>query len=164
MFERHLAWCPNDWHKLAEAAQLLMQQFGQLAQAQELVQAALKLNPWSSTLVWNVYGSVLFSSGKQAAAEEAWQQALVIHPTEPSTWLNFSYLHAARGETQKALEAIAKGLSYDKSGGFQASLLQKQGEILGVQYQGHTAKVDRLTRRHRTLTDAIRPPFTSVVG
>jgi tetratricopeptide (TPR) repeat protein len=157
MYERHLQWCPTDWHKLAEAAQLLMQQFGQMNEALELSNAACQINPWSSTLVWNVYGSVLYSLGKLAEAEDAWTKALNIYYKDPSTWLNFSFLYAARGESKLALEAIAKGLAFDRNGALRAALLQKQSEILVTQYQLHTSKVDRRTRRHRTLTDAIRP-------
>ncbi|MEC7984030.1 MAG: SAM-dependent methyltransferase [Myxococcota bacterium] len=158
VLERHLKWCPTDWHKLAEAAQFLMQQFGQLPEALELARAACAVNPWSSTLVWNVYGSVLFSMGSWESAESAWEKAIEIWKEDPSTWLNLSYLYAARGQTEKALTALAKGLAYDRNGGFRAALLQKQSEILGGQYQSHSASIDRMTRRHRRLVDAIRPP------
>jgi len=161
LFERHLKWCATDWHKLAEAAQLLMQQLGQLDEALELAHGACQINPWTSTLVWNVYGSVLFSKGALAEAEEAWRKAFAIWPDDPSTWLNFSYLYSARGENAQALECIAKGLSCDRGGGFRPALLQKQSEILGQQYQQHSAYADRLTRRHRTLVDALRPSFPS---
>lgn len=157
VFERHLKWCPTDWHKLAEAAQLLMQQFGQLSEALELAEEACRLNPWSSTLVWNVYGSILFSMGAFDQAERAWQSAADIWPGDPSIWLNFSYLYSAQGAYEKALSALAKGLARDRSGGFRAALLQKQSEILGIQYQQHSAYGDSLTRRHRMLVDAIRP-------
>ncbi len=162
VFERHLQWCPNDWHKLAEAAQLMMQQLGHLDEAQELAHAACQINPWTSTLVWNVYGSVLFSKGLLAEAEEAWRKAFAIWPQDPSTWLNFSYLYASQGQKEQALECISKGLSCDKGGGFRPALLQKQSEILGQQYQEHKEYADRLTRRHRTLVDAIRPNQSQV--
>ncbi|MAA79712.1 MAG: hypothetical protein CL916_10670 [Deltaproteobacteria bacterium] len=157
VFERHLRWCPTDWHKLAEAAQLLMQQLGHLDEAQELAHTACTINPWTSTLVWNVYGSVLFSKGLLEEAEKAWRKAFSIWPEDPSTWLNFSYLYASQGHNEKALECISKGLSCDHQGGFRPALLQKQSEILGQKYQIHKQYADRLTRRHRTLVDAIRP-------
>lgn len=156
-FERHLEWCPTDWHQLAEAAQLLLQQFGQTAEALELANAARLLNPWSSTLVWNVYGSALFLSGSLEEAETAWTKAAEIDQKDPSTWLNFAFLHVARGQPQRALEAIASGLACDRSGELRAALLQKQAEILSGQSQQRTAHTDRLTRRHRALTDAIGP-------
>ena len=158
MFERHLKWCPTDWHKLCEAAQLLMQQFGQMPEALELAKRACELNPWSSTLVWNVYGSVLYSMGMFEDAEQAWSKAIQIFPRDPSTWLNLAYLYSAQRQTEHALNAIAKGLTYDQNGALRAALLQKQTEILSDQFQFKTAQADRLTRRHRTLTDAIRPP------
>lgn len=158
LFERHLAWCPTDWHQLTEAAQLLLQQFGQPAEALELANAARQLNPWSSTLVWNVYGSALFLTGALAEAEAAWTNAANIHSREPSTCLNFAFLHAARGEPEKALDAIAKGLACDRTGELRAALIQKQSEVLATQSQLRTAYTDRLTRRHRGLADAIRPP------
>ena len=134
-----------------------MQQLGQLDEALELAHAACQINPWTSTLVWNVYGSILFSRGQMAEAEEAWRKAFSIWPEDPSTWLNFSYLYSAQGQNEQALECIAKGLSCDHGGGFRPALLQKQSEILGLKYQEHKKYADRLTRRHRTLVDAIRP-------
>jgi len=121
----------------------------------KLASAACQLNPWSSTLVWNVYGSALFLSGSLDEAEAAWKKAFAIDPKDPSTWLNFGFLHAARGQTQQALDAIASGLAFDRSGELRAALLQKQAELLSGQSQLRTAHTDRLTRRHRALTDAI---------
>ena len=134
-----------------------MQQFGQMPEALELAKTACELNPWSSTLVWNVYGSVLFSMGMLEEAERAWVTATHIYPKDPSTWLNFAYLYTARRQTEHALDAIAKGQAYDRNGALRSALLQKQTEILGDQFQLQTAQADRRTRRHRTLTDAIRP-------
>ena len=48
-------------------------------------------------------------------------------------------------------------MAYDRNGELRAALLQKQAEILSGQSQLRTAHTDRLTRRHRSLTDAIRP-------
>ncbi len=156
LFERHLKWCPTDWFQLAQAAQLLMQQFGQVAEASELASEAVRLNPWSSTLVWNIYGSALFSNEDYDGATDAWNTAIEIHPEDPSTWLNFSYLYVLRDQKELALQAIAKGLAYDRNGQLRSALLHKQAEIIDAGLQFEVAKLDRSGRRHRTLVDAFK--------
>lgn len=156
LFERHLEWCPTDWYQLAQAAQLLMQQFGQVEEAIELASEAVRLNPWSSTLVWNIYGATLFSHQDYEGAVDAWNKALEIHPEDPSTWLNFGYLYAVQGQKELALHAIAKGLAYDRNGHLRSALLHKQAEIIDQGLQQEVSKLDRSGRRHRTLTDAFR--------
>ena len=157
LFDRHLEWCPTDWFQMAQAAQMFMQQFGQIEEAVELAFAAKELNPWSSTLVWNIYGSTLFSKSDYLGAEKAWNAAINIFNEDPSTWLNFGYLYAILDQRENALQAIAKGLTYDKNGQLRAALLHKQAEIIDRGLQIASEKVDRSSRRHRTLVDTFRP-------
>jgi tetratricopeptide (TPR) repeat protein len=112
-----------------------------------LVQQAVRLNPWYSAWLWNVFGECLFGLDRFADAHEAYLQAQRIDPNDARTNLNLSNSYTCLLRFDKALQAIAQGLSHDKGGILREQLLGKQNQILHHLSIRDIAERERLAHR-----------------
>ena len=140
---------PNDWHligRVAEFAALTLNEFGP---ALELATAALKLNPYYSSWLWNVLGDSLYCTGRIEDAHEAYRHALQIDPTDARAHLNIAYTKFDFGDRSEALQSIARGLSTDMDATYQQRLLEKQSQILGALSSQRLNESEQLLTRAR---------------
>jgi len=131
IYEIALEKYPRDWSLLGEVAEFLVRQVSNFDGGFEMVKAALVLNPWYSTWLWNVLGDAQFGRRQFGDAIEAYRLAEVLSPRDVRTQLNLSYGYAAIGDTEAALLAIARGFSHDGTGEYRERLREKQQQILG---------------------------------
>ncbi|MEJ2621167.1 MAG: SAM-dependent methyltransferase [Candidatus Thiodiazotropha sp.] len=136
-----------DWYCLGEAAEYIGLHLANQSAATALVQEAVRLNPWYSPWLWNVLGECLFAQDRFADAHEAYLQAQRIDPKDIRTNLNLSFTYARFLRFDKALEAIACGLSYDKNGVLREKLLEKQYQILNQLSLRDLGERERLSAR-----------------
>ena len=132
VYESALEKYPRDWSLLGEVAEFLVRHAADFEGGLELAKAALALNPWYSTWLWNVYGDAHFGLQRYVEAVEAYRLAEALSPRDVRTQLNLSYGCAALGDTEAALAAIARGFSHDEDGVYQERLRDKQQQILGA--------------------------------
>jgi len=132
VYEAALEKYPKDWSLLGEVAEFLVRQAANFPGGLELAKAALVLNPWYSTWLWNVYGDAHFGLQQHSEAVGAYKIAEELSPRDVRTQLNLSYGYAAVGDSEAALVAIAKGLAHDGGGEYRERLREKQQQILGT--------------------------------
>jgi tetratricopeptide (TPR) repeat protein len=146
---------PRDWYVIGEAAEFVGLQLRNYAAGLELARAAVVLNPWYSTWLWNVLGDSLFLLDRVDDAHEAYLQARRIDPTDPRTNLNLAFTLTQSGQFRSALDAIAAGLARDVRGFYRDRLLEKQQQILAASAGRWLGEQERLTRRAARLHGAI---------
>jgi tetratricopeptide (TPR) repeat protein len=144
-----IARAPRDWRVLGEAAEFVGLRLKDFASGAELVRAALELNPWYSTWLWNVLGDCLYCQERYLDAHEAYLQAQRINPMDPRTLLNLAYTLTYLGHYEDALRAIGSGLAGD-AGIYRERLLDKQNNILAA------TDLRRSTEHNRCLIAASR--------
>ena len=132
VYEAALEKYPKDWSLLGEVAEFLVRQASNFPGGLELAKAALVLNPWYSTWLWNVYGDAHFGLQQHSEAVAAYKIAEELSPRDVRTQLNLSYGYAVLGDTEAALVAIAKGFAHDGGGEYRERLREKQQQILGT--------------------------------
>lgn len=137
----------NDWYILGEIAEYVGFQLSDHSAALELVQEAVKLNPWYSSWLWNILGDCLFCLNRFTDSHEAYLQAHRIDPQDPRTNLNLAFCYSQFLQYDEALCAIAKGLANDKMGVYQGQLLEKQRQLLNQLSVRALGEQDRLMRR-----------------
>jgi tetratricopeptide (TPR) repeat protein len=138
---------PRDWQVAGEIAEFVGLQLQDYAAGRDLATAAVALNPWYSTWLWNVLGDVLFLDGRVEAAHEAYMQAHRIHPGDARTNLNLAYTYFEFGQHAVALDCVAAALAADARGLFRQRLLEKQHQILGAISGRWLGEQERLARR-----------------
>ena len=138
---------PRDWRLLGEIAEFLIRQVADYESAHKLVRMALERNPWSSAWLWNVLGDALFSLDRFAEAHEAYLRARDVDGADARTHLNLAYTHAWAGNQGEALDAIARGLTNDRTGAFRGRLLEKQQQVLGFVTAKYLGEQEWLARR-----------------
>lgn len=89
----------------------VLQEEGQLDEAESLVRAALKGNAKMGT-AWDTLGVILTKRGKLAEAGEALQKALSLAPDFPMGQLHLAILYEKKGELQKAAELTENLLAH----------------------------------------------------
>ena len=151
-YRRALELCPDDWQILGQVAQFLTQQMLRTAEALELVEQALEINPEFSAFLWNTFGNCRFVMGDVAGAHQAYLKARAIDPRDVQAHLNLAYTYASNDALDEALEAVARGLASDLDGRFESALLGKQREILTRLEQRRRDENARSTARHRAFT------------
>ncbi len=150
VYEAALEKYPRDWSLLGEAAEFLVRQAADFEGGLELAKAALALNPWYSTWLWNVYGDAHFGLQRHGEAVEAYRLAEALSPQDVRTQLNLSFGYAAMGDTEAALVAIARGFAHDAGGVYRERLREKQQLILGtLRLLGTDAEQERERSRKR---------------
>jgi len=147
-YKQAIGYCPRDWHLLGQAAEFLTQHLLRYDEALQLAQAAIAINPWYSSFLWNTLGNSLFCLNRFDEAHQAYQQALGIDPNDPQGHLNLAFTYIHHGDCHEALTAIARGLENDQSGRFRSVLLSKQQEIIGILANRRTANQQRLEQRN----------------
>jgi tetratricopeptide (TPR) repeat protein len=138
---------PRNWHLLGEAGEFLSLQLRSFDAALDLLQAAVALNPFYSSWLWNALGDALYCLNRHAHAHEAYLQAARIEPDDPRTNLNLAYTLESSGRVREALEAIARGLASDAREVFRQRLLDKQRQILTALSTRAQGEHERLLRR-----------------
>jgi len=138
---------PRDWQVVGEIAEFVGLRLRDFASGLELARAAVMLNPWYSTWLWNTLGDCLFCLGRVEDSHEAYLQAQRIDHADVRTNLNLSYTYSRFGAHEASLEAIALGLAKDVRGQFRDSLLLKQQQVLAAISCRWTAEQERLGRR-----------------
>ncbi len=131
-YESVLARYPRDWSLLCEVAEFLIRQVADFQAGLDLAKAALQLNPWYSTWIWNVYGDGYFGLQRFEEALSAYKVAEEMAPRDVRTQVNLSYAYAALTDHERALVAIARGFANDFTGEFRDRLREKQQQILGT--------------------------------
>jgi predicted Zn-dependent protease len=81
----------------------VLQQKGELDEAESLVRAALKMNG-KLGVAWDTLGEILVKRGKLAEAGVEFQKALALTPDSPVVQLHVASLYEKTGEFQKAAE------------------------------------------------------------
>ncbi len=137
----------RDWYVIGEIAEYLIMQINDFKAGIEMAQHAINMNPWYSTWLWNVLGDGLFCNEQFREAHEAYLQAERIDRKDPRTNLNLAYSYYQNGNYEKALQAIASGLTYDVRSHFRARLLEKQQQILAAVSGKWLSKQERLWSR-----------------
>ena len=150
-YKTALARSPKDWTVIGEIAEFVGLQLKDFTAGMELARAAVELNPWYSAWLWNILGDCLFSLERFEHAHEAYLQAQRINPLDPRTNLDLAYTHLQLGTYQKALQAIAVGLSNDKTGAYYSRLLEKQQHVLSALSNKWIGEQDRLALRTKRL-------------
>lgn len=130
LYEEALEECPTDWALLGEVAEFLLRQVVDFEAGLTLAKAAVTLNPWYSTWLWNVYGDAYYGLKRFPEALASYRVAEEMSPTDVRTQVNISYAYAALGNFEKSLVAIGKGLAYDTSEEYRERLLEKQRLVL----------------------------------
>lgn len=153
-YHEALALCPDDWHLLGQIAQFLTQQLLRPAEAAEVAERALALQPHFSAFLWNTLGNARFCLGEQEEAHTCYLRARTIHPSDPQTELNLAYTFLVRGQLEAALDAIARGLAYDRDERFEAALLTKQKEVLATLQRRRREEDERSERRFSAFSSA----------
>jgi tetratricopeptide (TPR) repeat protein len=138
---------PRDWQVAGEIAEFVGLQLQDYGVGCELAKAAVALNPWYSTWLWNVLGDVLFLDGPVNDAHEAYLQAYRIHPADARTNLNLAFTYFEFGHHAVALESVAVALAADTRGLYRQRLLEKQHQILGAISGRWLGEQERLARR-----------------
>lgn len=136
-----------DWYFLGEVAEYVGLQLADWSAGTELIQEAIRLNPWYSAWLWNVLGDCLFCWDRFSDAHEAYLQAQRIDPRDPRTNLNLSFTYTSFLQFDDVLLAIARGLSHDKGGLLRDQLLEKQRQILNQLSARDLSEHERLVRR-----------------
>ncbi|MBC7928247.1 MAG: tetratricopeptide repeat protein [Bryobacteraceae bacterium] len=137
---------PRDWRVLGEAAEFVGLELKDFGSGIQLAQAAVELNPWYSSWLWNVLGDCLFCAGRYTDAHEAYLQAQRVSPTDPRTNLNLSYTWLHLGDFEEALRAIGTGLAGD-AGAYRPRMMEKQVAILATMDAQRAGEQDRFMRR-----------------
>jgi tetratricopeptide (TPR) repeat protein len=140
-FRTAVARAPRDWRVLGEAAEFVGLELKDFAAGVELAQAAVEINPWYSSWLWNVLGDCLFCCERYADAHEAYRQAERVNPSDARTNLNLAYTWLHFGDFERALRAIATGLL--APGPYRSRLLEKQAAILAALDAKRSGEYDR---------------------
>lgn len=130
LYEEALAECPWDWALVGEVAEFLLRQAVDFEAGLAMAKAAVTMNPWYSTWLWNVYGDAHYGLKRFAEALAAYRVAEEMSPNDVRTQVNISYACTAMGNFESALAAIAKGLAHDTSEEYRERLLEKQRLVL----------------------------------
>ena len=129
-FRAAVAQNPRDWQLIGEASVFVSTQLRDYAAGLELARAAVGLNPWYSPWLWNVLGDCLRSMERHEEAHECYMQAHRIHPRDVKTNLNLAQSWLQRGDPDRSLEAVARGLANDSEAMLRHTLLEKQQQAL----------------------------------
>jgi len=145
----HIALTRNqkDWYVVCEIAEYVILQIQDFKSGVEIAQHAVSLNPWYSTWVWNVLGDGLYCMGQYNEAHEAYLQAERIDAKDPRTNLNLAYTYYQRGNYEKALDAVSKGLAHDMRSQYRERLLEKQQQTLTAISGKWLSKQEQLMNR-----------------
>lgn len=142
----------RDWYVLGEIAEFLIQQLQDFKAGVEVAQHAVQLNPWYSSWLWNVLGDGLYCLEQFKESHEAYLQAERIDPKDPRTNLDLAYTYLQQGSYEKALAAVAMGLTHDTRSLFRERLLEKQQQILAAISGKWLSRQERLQRRIERLS------------
>lgn len=129
-FRAAIAQNPRDWQLIGEAAVFAATQLRDRAAGLELARAAVELNPWYSSWLWNVLGDCLLSMERSEEAHESYLQAQRIHPQDATTNLKLAHSWLLRGDPGRSLEAVAHGLANDSDAMFRHALLEEQQQAM----------------------------------
>jgi tetratricopeptide (TPR) repeat protein len=121
---------PRDWQLIGEAAEFVSTQLKDHEAGLELAHAALELNPWYSSRLWNVLGDCLTSLQRPRDAHECHLQAQRINPDDVDTNLKLAETWLALGDPRRSLEAAARGLANDSDALLRHVLLEKQQQAI----------------------------------
>jgi len=150
VYESALEKYPNDWSLLGEVAEFLVRQVFDYEAGLQMAKAALAVNPWYSTWLWNVYGDSLYGLQRHSDAVAAYKIAEEMSPRDVRTQVNLSYGYFVVGDHEAALTAIAKGFAHDSRGEYRDRLREKQQQILAslraLQTDGEQASNKRRQR------------------
>jgi tetratricopeptide (TPR) repeat protein len=146
-YEVALSFRRHDWALLGEIAEFLIRQVSDYQAGLTIAAAALDINPWYSVWLWNVYGDALYALERFDEAHAAYCKGEQMEPHDPRTLLNLGYSYAQRGESEAALQALARGLAHDRAGVFRDRLLEKQQQIISSELTRYTAEQEWLARR-----------------
>ena len=112
----------------------------------ELARAAIELNPWYSSYLWNVLGDCLTALKRVREAHECYLQAERIRPADVETLLRLASSWLAVGDPARSLEAVARGLANDSNAMLRHVLLQRQQQAidaLSTRWHGERATAVR---------------------
>lgn len=152
-YETALVARPRDWVLLGEIAEFLIRQVADYKAGLDIANAALAVNPWYSTWLWNVRGDALYALERFDEAHDAYLKAAKMDPADVRTNLNLAYSHAQLGDNNAALEAIVHGLAND-TGVFRDRLLEKQLQILTALRARQSEEQEWLARRAARINDS----------
>lgn len=133
---------PENWLLIAETALFCESVLQMHDDALALARLGLDLNPINPDL-WNTLGDSLYSLGRRDEANEAFEWALRLSPSNVRARYNLVYTLTSRGDLKGALALIADAFSVDTAGEFTERLLQRQKEILQVLKQRSQRISDR---------------------
>lgn len=150
-FEAAIEKHPRDWSLLGEVAEFLVRQCTDYEAGLAMAKAALALNPWYSTWLWNVLGDALYGLQRHNEAVAAYKIAEELSPNDVRTQVNLSYGYAVIGDQEAALVAIAKGFAHDAGGEYRERLREKQQQILGALRARRTDADQARTKRRQRL-------------
>jgi tetratricopeptide (TPR) repeat protein len=151
IYEAAMEKYPRDWSLLGEVAEFLVRQASDYVAGLEIARAALEVNPWYSTWLWNVLGDALYGLQRHNEAIDAYKAAEQLSPRDVRTQVNLSYAYAVMGDHEAALMAIGKGLAHDISGEYGERLRDKQKEILSTLAALRTDTEQAQTKRGQRL-------------
>jgi tetratricopeptide (TPR) repeat protein len=123
---------PRNWMLISEAAEFVARCLRDHAAALELARSAVDLNPWYSSLTWNILGDVLLDCGEQRQAHEAYLQSERIHPRDANTSLKLARSWRLMGNPERSLAAVGRGLANDTSAMLRHLLLEEQQQSIAT--------------------------------
>lgn len=121
---------PRNWQVIGEAAEFVTTGLRDPASGLELARAAIQLNPWYSSYLWNVLGDCLQALKRAREAHECYLQACRIHPADAKTQLRLADSWLEMGDPARSLGAVASGLANDSDAMLRHVFLQRQQQAI----------------------------------
>jgi len=128
-FRQALQEDPGNWCVMGEAAEFLIRT-GDAVHGIELARIALDRNPWYSAWLWNTLGDGLYALEQFREAQNAYEAATGVNPTDVAANFNLSFVYGRAGRHRDALEALAKALIHDFAGEFRERIIEQQQNIM----------------------------------
>jgi tetratricopeptide (TPR) repeat protein len=127
---------PYNWSLMEAIVSFLTYTLREHAAGLEVAKRALQLNHLSPRL-WNLLGDCYYGLGSLESAEQAYQQAARVNPSDVRARANLSYVFLKRGAWSDTLRMVGEALALDRAGDFREELLAKQTEALQLASASH---------------------------
>lgn len=147
-FEQLLRQQPFSWSAHEVTAAYLAYSLEEADAAIVVARRGLELNHLNSGL-WNVLGDSHFLKKEFDIAEQCYEHALTVNPSDPRGRMNLAYLAVMQRQFAKALRLIGEAMALDREGEFHEVLLEKQREALSGLVQSAARGVLRGANRMR---------------
>lgn len=145
---------PANWALMQEVVLRLLLPAGNWAEAADLTEAALALNPLAPDL-WRARAEALTGLGQTDAAAACVERSAALAPGSPWGQLALARLHLDRDQPEAALLAVARAFGTDREGDLREQLVAVQDRALAQIAQ---SQIDVLRAQGNTFRATDTPP------